>query len=827
MSYTQVDQLEVVIGANADQLRQELVGVTKQLNTLAKTGQSALKGKLVPSLVAGQMGANLLTKTIRNTVNGIKSLTKEVITQGAAYSRITIATDTVAQNMGIASDEIDNLRLSLAEANTYGIAAEKVIRSLAMTGLFQMAEGLEAVDARSGATEHGISALVLTMKDLAASAGMDSVEGIELLTRFIQGNAEAVQQGVLQIGNLGTEYRQYAQEIGKTRTELTAQQEAQVRMNIIMREGTKAFGAYANTYISSGKMMSSITEAMQSAIQIFGLYLEPILATATSAVLTFVNNLRIFLLDNESSFRQWAVKVSAYIIAVVRTIGRLLSNIPSIGKYMGNLADFEFPKLSVSASNTAKSMNSVGQSMSNTADNAKSLKKELAGLAGFDEMNVLKPKEEDTSGITGLDTSGLSTGLADVTSGFADMESFADDVNEHLDEAETHINSILESLQPIIDFMEPIIEFFTKHWKTILIVLATIKIISWLVGIISMAFTIIPALIGGIGTVLGVVASVLAPIIAAIGWLPIAIAAFVAIVIAAVILIIKNWDKISETLKAVWIIIKDTAKKVWDKIWGFVKDVADAIVTLWKDDVAKVTEFFNNLGEKIKNVWNNVTGWVEDKWNNTVNSLRDKIDRLKGWFKDLWNKIKGWASDAWEGIKRQFRQVADFFGNIFRNAWQKVKNVFSSGGSIFRGIKDGIASTFKNVVNRLIGGINNVIAIPFRAIDRALTTIRNTSIAGFRPFTWLPYVYTPRIPYLAEGGVIESPTVAMLGEAGAEAVVPLDNNNAWINELAKTINQKGGNLNLTIKLGEKDIYKGFIDYTNERSLAGNSKLIRI
>jgi biotin synthase-related radical SAM superfamily protein len=67
----------------------------------------------------------------------------------------------------------------------------------------------------------------------------------------------------------------------------------------------------------------------------------------------------------------------------------------------------------------------------------------------------------------------------------------------------------------------------------------------------------------------------------------------------------------------------------------------------------------------------------------------------------------------------------------------------------------------------------------------------------------------------------------MLGESGKEAVVPLERNTEWIDELAKAIGDKGGNMNLTIKLGEKDIYKGFIDYANERALAGNSKLLRI
>ena len=41
----------------------------------------------------------------------------------------------------------------------------------------------------------------------------------------------------------------------------------------------------------------------------------------------------------------------------------------------------------------------------------------------------------------------------------------------------------------------------------------------------------------------------------------------------------------------------------------------------------------------------------------------------------------------------------------------------------------------------------------------------------------------PKIPKLAVGGIVESATLAMIGESGREAVLPLDSNTGWINEV--------------------------------------------
>jgi hypothetical protein len=150
-------------------------------------------------------------------------------------------------------------------------------------------------------------------------------------------------------------------------------------------------------------------------------------------------------------------------------------------------------------------------------------------------------------------------------------------------------------------------------------------------------------------------------------------------------------------------------------------------------------------------------------------------------------KIKKWFGGVWQGIKDVFSSVGNWFKDVFTKAWEGVKNVFSKGGKIFDGIKDGILNGLKTVINGIITGINKVIAVPFNGLNSALRTIKGISIAGIKPFSWISTLSVPQIPQLATGGITTGATLAMIGERGKEAVLPLENNTQWMDTLADRI----------------------------------------
>ena len=243
--------------------------------------------------------------------------------------------------------------------------------------------------------------------------------------------------------------------------------------------------------------------------------------------------------------------------------------------------------------------------------------------------------------------------------------------------------------------------------------------------------------------------------------------------------------------------IRNFFESLFTGIKNFALETVDNIKTGWKiigtwfhdTVITPVKNFFEMLFTSIKNfaltTWNNVkAGWkIAGTWfNNSV------ITPVKNFFVDMWNGVKNGAVQAWEGIKTTFAHIADWFEDKFATAWQKVKNVFSTGGEVFAGIKEGILSAFKNVVNGLIRGINTIIAIPFNAINDTLDRISAIDIGGFRPFENLVSRFSvPEIPQLAKGGIISKPTIAEIGEAGTEAIIPLERNKAGLQMLSKLL----------------------------------------
>ena len=232
---------------------------------------------------------------------------------------------------------------------------------------------------------------------------------------------------------------------------------------------------------------------------------------------------------------------------------------------------------------------------------------------------------------------------------------------------------------------------------------------------------------------------------------------------------------ISELMQGLWNLIKLVwgAVSAWFKT-NVIDPVSQFFIGLWdgiKQNASEAWEF-------IKGVFAAVSSWI------STNIVTPVVSTVSG----IWQSLKDGAVQAWEGIKSVFSPIADWFYKTFQKAWKKVKDVFSTGGKVFDGIKEGIVSAFKTVVNAIIRGINKIIQIPFNAINDMLEKIRNFEVMGEKPFEGVVTRFTiPQIPELARGGVLKKGQLALLEGAGAEAIVPLENNKKWINATANAL----------------------------------------
>lgn len=185
-----------------------------------------------------------------------------------------------------------------------------------------------------------------------------------------------------------------------------------------------------------------------------------------------------------------------------------------------------------------------------------------------------------------------------------------------------------------------------------------------------------------------------------------------------------------------------------------------------------------SLFQNVINIFINLINSIKSTFGQIVEFIKGIVDSIVSIFNSGVNIIIGLPSK----IKDTFASAMNVVYSTISSVWNKIKKLFSAGGKIFDGMKDGIVNSFKAIVNALISGINKAIAIPFNKVNSLLNTIRNAGVLGVKPFKGLwsqNPIGVPKIPKLAKGGIINNPGKgvftgsAIAGEAGREFYMPL------------------------------------------------------
>ena len=283
------------------------------------------------------------------------------------------------------------------------------------------------------------------------------------------------------------------------------------------------------------------------------------------------------------------------------------------------------------------------------------------------------------------------------------------------------------------------------------------------------------------------------------------------------------WQKVSGFFVSLWngIVAIWNAVASWFKA-HVIQPVVNAFQGLWQ----KVSGFFVSLWNGIVAIWNAVASWFK------AHVIQPVVNAFQG----LWQKVSGAAKSAWEGIKSVFSAVGSFFSSTFQKAYNAVTKVFSKIGSFFSKIWNGIKNTFSKLgtsIASAIGGavksgINGVIGMIENTINFAIGLINGAiGLINKLPGVSVGKISKLRMPRLAEGGIVDKPTIAQIGENGREAVVPLERNTGWMNEVADRLNalQKNNapidNEKIITKLDEMiDAIKNLKIYLDSGVLAG-------
>lgn len=536
-------------------------------------------------------------------------------------------------------------------------------------------------------------------------------------------------------------------------------------------------------------------------------------------------------------------KVIGKVIQFAKVLQGVFSQI--FGK-SGNQQNKQMDQYGASVSNAANAQSGLSNAISNTGKQAEKTAKKMGGLMSFDEINNISSSSgssADNGSSPGIDIGGINTGIGGMFSEEIDtsnVDKAVNDVMKKLNEFKkfmiAHKNVILPILGAIAGGLGSYLVL--RNWDTL------IKPISKLTTYMSNLFKVISVGPAGWQALITSMTGISVPAAAVVALIAAISGAFVQLWLTSdewKAKVIEAWENVKDVLSSVWenviqpifngiVVLAKTVwegglKPLWEAWVNLVEVISSAILDLWNflaPYVEEALEYlgpiftvaFETLGKVVGTVINTILGIIKSAMEritmvidlivssvaNAKDSLAQVLDAIGQIFSGIIDFIAGVFTLDFEraisGIINIFKGLWNGLVGIVKSVWNTILGLFANGGKIFSGVVEGIANVFKNIVNTIIRGINKVIAFPFNKINGLLNSIRNIKIPLIgRPFSglWGPNpLPVPQIPEFARGGVVDRATLGIFGEAGKEAVLPLENNTGWISKLAADLSLRTG-----------------------------------
>lgn len=235
------------------------------------------------------------------------------------------------------------------------------------------------------------------------------------------------------------------------------------------------------------------------------------------------------------------------------------------------------------------------------------------------------------------------------------------------------------------------------------------------------------------------------------------IGAIIAIVVGVVALIIANWDMLRGVFMNVWNFLVG----VWQGLVGFFTGLWNGVVAVTQAVFNGLVGWFSGVIGVYRSIFSAIGSFISSVFTNVVNTIRNVFNGVIGFFSGFWNTIVGLFG-------RIGTAVGDTIGGAVRGAINAVLN-----GAI-------------GIINGFIGAIN-------LAID-AINAIPGVDIGRLSELS---------VPQLADGGVVSSATLAVIGEGSEpEAVIPLSRLDEMLNSSG---DEAGGGRSVTINQ-ENNVY---------------------
>lgn len=308
------------------------------------------------------------------------------------------------------------------------------------------------------------------------------------------------------------------------------------------------------------------------------------------------------------------------------------------------------------------------------------------------------------------------------------------------------------------------------------------------IAYVGAAIAAISLALAGAAAALVVIAGLVASIATiTLPWLAagvLVILPFLALFAGAAALIVANWDAIKAWVQTNWPAIKSTIVAAIGPIVDAAKEAGAAV----RDQLQGAAgSFFAWLTENLPAIRAAVLGvatFIADTVIPAVGKAIQWVAGIVAWLAEymvgVWPEASKTFGAAWDVLKELFKLI----GNVLGIVWDflaRIIGIFTDGSSdsavswaerfhtALRFVL-GVFETILKVANAVVGAVRDIVDFMGKIFTYPLEKLADLLGGGGKT----PSVEDGGIPKFARGGVVTGPTLALAGEAGPEAFVPLD-----------------------------------------------------
>ncbi len=328
----------------------------------------------------------------------------------------------------------------------------------------------------------------------------------------------------------------------------------------------------------------------------------------------------------------------------------------------------------------------------------------------------------------------------------------------------------------------------------------------------------------------------------------------------------ERWNDLTGALAEVGTWFSEKFQEGWDGIANIFNDLGKWFGERWDDVTSTLSEVGTWFGDKFQEGWDGINNvfkdlgkWFGERWDDVKSNLSEVGTWLGNKFQEgrdninsAFEKVGSWFGERWSDIKSNMQEANTWFGEKFQSARENTESHFKDIGSWFSERWTDIQNALKEIPNWFKNLFNDAMENAKSAVQTGVDKLKEIF-----NFDWhLPELKLPRISvsghfslnppqvpsfglsWYAKGGVFDSPSIIGVGEAGQEAVMPLERNTGWITTLAQKVADRmpagvsGGGYSMpsgdiVIQIGGHEFGRVAIEEINKEQERAGQTLLKI